>query len=109
MRLVVVSNRLPITITEEGGYRFQESVGGLVSGLKSYLDSLKYPPVPNHICKYLWVGWPGITIKEKAKELIKSRISSDFNSYPIFLSESTLDKFYNGFYNKTAPPPASTS
>jgi trehalose-6-phosphate synthase len=34
MRLVIVSNRLPITITEEGEYRFQESAGGLVSGFE---------------------------------------------------------------------------
>ena len=97
MRLVVVSNRLPITITEEGGYRFQESVGGLVSGLKSYLDSLKYPPVADRIGKYLWVGWPGITIKEKAKELIKSRIYSEFNSTQSFYPKVPWINFITDF------------
>lgn len=38
MGLLIVSNRLPITIVEKKGeLRLQESVGGLVSGLSAYL------------------------------------------------------------------------
>ncbi|MCJ7445544.1 MAG: trehalose-6-phosphate synthase [Methanotrichaceae archaeon] len=103
MRLLIVSNRLPITVLDGDDLNFQESVGGLVSGLKSYLDSLMISS-SNSICKYIWVGWPGITIRDQVKEIVRSRLYSEFHSYPIFLSESTMDKFYNGFCNKTIWP-----
>jgi len=42
MRLVIVSNRLPVTIARNGDeFSFEESVGGLATGLSSYLKSLK--------------------------------------------------------------------
>jgi len=52
----------------------------------------------------VWIGWPGITIKDQIKEIVKSKFLSEFNSYPIFLSDSTMDRFYNGFCNKTIWP-----
>lgn len=50
-RLIVVSNRLPITITKnkDGKYEFKLSSGGLVSAL-SGLKKLR---------KFIWIGWPG--------------------------------------------------
>ena len=69
MRLLIVSNRLPITVDDEGGtLNLKESVGGLVSGLKSYLDSPRSSPSTKSINDYTWLGWPGTTIKEKMKE-----------------------------------------
>ena len=42
MRLLIVSNRLPIvTVEEKGQLLFRESAGGLVSGISAYLDSLR--------------------------------------------------------------------
>ena len=42
MRILIVSNRLPFTVLEkEGTFRYQESVGGMVSGLSGYIDSMK--------------------------------------------------------------------
>ncbi|MBI4616383.1 MAG: hypothetical protein HY720_22420, partial [Planctomycetes bacterium] len=65
-RILVVSNRLPFTIRrDETGYRFEPSVGGLVSGLSAYLDYLKSsapaadPPPSGSVPGYVWVGWPG--------------------------------------------------
>ena len=78
MRLLIVSNRLPITVVEEGGsLNFKESVGGLVSGLKSYLDSPRSSSSTKSISDYAWLGWPGTTIKEKMKDELKSRIHSE--------------------------------
>jgi len=38
MRILIVSNRLPFTVVEkEGTFRYQESVGGMVSGLSGYM------------------------------------------------------------------------
>ena len=103
MRLLVVSNRLPITILEDKELKFKESVGGLVSGLKAYLDFINSKS-ENQKCEYTWVGWPGATIEDSRKEETQSRIYSDFKAYPVFLSGGDMDKFYHGFCNKTIWP-----
>ncbi len=103
MRLLIVSNRLPITIVKkEGKLKFQESVGGLVSGLSSYLGSLKGSTFTK--AEYIWVGWPGLAIDDKTKEKLKTTAMGRFHAYPIFLSANTMDKFYQGFCNKTIWP-----
>ncbi|MDD5067384.1 MAG: trehalose-6-phosphate synthase, partial [bacterium] len=126
MRILIISNRLPVTaLDNEGELTFQESAGGLVSGLNAYLDSLKN----NHgtPCEYLWIGWPGIPTEEERrpfknkffaifkffsgwskaygkKEKIRSQMMDQFNSYPVFLSQDDIDKFYYGFSNRTLWP-----
>ena len=105
MRLLIVSNRLPITVVEEGGsLNYKESVGGLVSGLKSYLDSPRSSSSAKSINDYAWLGWPGTTIKERMKDELKARIYSELHSYPVFISEKAMDKFYLGFCNRTIWP-----
>ncbi len=103
MRLLVVSNRLPITIIEkEGKLRFKESVGGLVSGLSAYLDSLSGSSFTKS--EYIWVGWPGIAVDDKTKEELRLKALTEFHAYPVFLSEKVMEKFYHGFCNKTIWP-----
>ncbi len=103
MRLVIVSNRLPFTVTErEGEFYFKKSVGGLVSGLVTYLDTLKNSSVKK---EYIWVGWPEIALDDESlKEKMKSKALSQFHTYPVFLPEETKEKFYYGFCNKTIWP-----
>lgn len=98
MGLLIVSNRLPITIIEKKGeLRFQESVGGLVSGLSAYLSSAK--------SGHKWVGWSGIEVEdERIKEELRKRALAEYHSYPLFISEKVMEKFYNGFCNKTLWP-----
>ena len=56
MKLVIVSNRLPVSLVEkEGSLDFAQSPGGLASGLRTYLDS----PRSAVGAGYAWVGWPG--------------------------------------------------
>jgi trehalose 6-phosphate synthase/phosphatase len=102
-RMLIVSNRLPFTIAEEGGaLTLKESGGGLVSGLSSYLDSLK---TSSSKSKYVWVGWPGTTVEgDEAKEQLKAIATADFSAYPVFLSEEDMENFYLGFCNKTIWP-----
>lgn len=103
MRLLVISNRLPFTVTEkEGKLTFKESAGGLVSGLSAYLDSLKGSSFTKS--KYIWVGWPGYAVADKSKKTLKSKALNEFNAYPVFLSEKLMEKFYLGFCNKTIWP-----
>lgn len=51
-RLLIVSNRLPITIKRKNKreYEFSMSSGGLVSALSGLKKSISF----------LWIGWPGI-------------------------------------------------
>ncbi|MEW6040916.1 MAG: bifunctional alpha,alpha-trehalose-phosphate synthase (UDP-forming)/trehalose-phosphatase [Elusimicrobiota bacterium] len=103
MRLIIVSNRLPFTVENKGGVlEFTESAGGLVSGISSYLDSLKNSSFSKN--EYVWVGWPGITLPETLKGELKKKAYSEFRSYPVFLAEDAMGAFYHGFCNKTIWP-----
>jgi trehalose 6-phosphate synthase/phosphatase len=129
-RLLIVANRSPFTALEENGkLEFKESSGGLVSGLTAYLDQGRGPraegrdgsskvltskdpqsavrdprlthgsPLP-----YVWIGWPGGTISTKNKDAVKRVALDEYNSYPVFLSESEMEQFYQGFCNNTIWP-----
>jgi len=106
MRLLIVSNRLPFTVVEsEGKLVFQEAVGGLVSGLSAYLDSLKGSSFTKS--EYIWVGWPGISVDKKSKEELEQlseKALSEFHAQPVFLTARAMEKFYQGFCNKTIWP-----
>jgi trehalose 6-phosphate synthase/phosphatase len=100
MRLLFISNRLPITVVDESTLKLQESVGGLASGLRAYLDSVK----SSSAYDYAWIGWPGMAVRGKKKELLSQKLASEFNAYPVFLSEKSMDRFYHGFCNRTIWP-----
>jgi trehalose 6-phosphate synthase/phosphatase len=87
---------------EQGELRFDESAGGLVSGLSSYLDSYKQhlPRREEHV----WVGWPGSTVAEELKDQVRERALAEYHAYPVFLSEADMDHFYLGFCNSTIWP-----
>lgn len=103
MRLLVVSNRLPIVVVEEDGeMTFHEGAGGLVSGISAYLDSLKGSSFAK--TEHLWIGWPGVTIEEPAKQSATAAALSQFDARPVFLTERSMDKFYHGFCNKIIWP-----
>lgn len=109
MRLLIVSNRLPVTVIKDGDdLRFHESVGGLASGLQAYLDYLKSCPLSPIQCgqpqlDFVWIGWPGITVEDGQKDSLRSKLST-FHAHPVFLSEKSMEKFYYGFSNKTIWP-----
>ena len=102
-RLVIVSNRLPFNVkVENGKITFHESAGGLVTGLASFMQSRRRTPALS--MEHLWVGWPGSTVEVSLQgQLIRESLSS-FQSYPVFLSEEQMEKFYLGFCNSTIWP-----
>lgn len=103
MRLLVVSNRLPVTVVkQESGFSLQESMGGLVSGLSAYLNSLRSSSFTK--ASYVWVGWPGVAVNEKARPELRNRLQREFRAHPVFVSERSMDQFYFGFCNKTLWP-----
>lgn len=100
MRLLIVSNRLPVTAgAKDGKLVFSESSGGLVSGLSTYIDSLKTSSVIQS--DYLWIGWPGATIPASLQTKMEVELLTRFRAVPVSLSEEAMDKFYHGFCNQT--------
>jgi trehalose 6-phosphate synthase/phosphatase len=95
--LIIVSNRLPISVTKRANdLRFQPSVGGLATGLSSFCES--------HQSR--WIGWPGIAtdkISERQKQQTSSKLKEQ-NCHPVFLSAKNIQNFYRGFCNKTIWP-----
>ena len=97
-KLLIVSNRLPVTIQKKKGeLHFNPSVGGLATGLGSFYKSYDS----------MWVGWCGIPsekIDVKEKENIESTLAKEFSSYPVFLSKRNIELYYSEFCNKTLWP-----
>jgi len=104
MRLLIVSNRLPITIEEQesGELLIKQSVGGLVSGISDYLSRLKFSEFLKP--DYVWIGFSGIDVDSKQKEKLSKKLFQHYNAWPVFLSKRVVDKFYHGFCNKILWP-----
>ena len=88
-RLLLVSNRLPITIkrSEDGAYDFSMSSGGLVSGLSGLTKTTTFQ----------WFGWPGIEIPNDEVGPLKQRLRDEYNAIPVLLDDGMADRYYNGF------------
>lgn len=101
MRSLIVSNRLPFTVTtEDSDLVLQPSPGGLVTGLSAYLEWRKKAS-PGH--ESLWIGWPGIDVDEKSRDDLRAKATKQ-QSLPVFIDADTMDKFYHGFCNSTIWP-----
>jgi trehalose 6-phosphate synthase len=88
-RLLVVSNRLPVTIKRigKGQYDYNVSSGGLNSGLSALGKEMKFQ----------WFGWPGIAIPEEDVNGVSETLRLDYDAVPVFLEDDLADKHYNGF------------
>ncbi|HEX8546231.1 MAG TPA: bifunctional alpha,alpha-trehalose-phosphate synthase (UDP-forming)/trehalose-phosphatase [Cytophagaceae bacterium] len=94
-KTLIVSNRLPVSIKEkEGKFVVSPSAGGLATGLGSV-----YKTGEN-----IWIGWPGDIISEEDKMKTVSDDLLKENMAPVFLSESDVELFYEGFSNSTLWP-----
>lgn len=102
-RLVIVSNRLPFSVMQEGEkIAFHESAGGLVTGLSSFLASLGQEG--SAAARHLWIGWPGGTVDPSLHAAVKTEALQQYNCFPVFLSQEDMDQFYLGFCNRTIWP-----
>ena len=90
MKLIIISNRLPLTLIEENNeYKVKTSAGGLATGLSS-LET----PLEKH-----WIGWPGIHITSQlAKDEIDAKLSSR-NFHPVYLTPQQIEDYYEGYSN----------
>lgn len=96
-QILIVSNRLPVTVKKtDGKLSFETSMGGVATGLASYVNSRKNK----------WIGWPGIAseeLTEDDKQTITTELAKR-NCAPVFLSRRQLDDFYNGYSNSLLWP-----
>lgn len=103
MRLVVVSNRLPFTVSfKDGAPEFKTSTGGLSTGLASYLRQANAGAREN--LDYFWLGWPGTSIAPEFEATVRKHGAEQFKCAPVFLPEESMERFYHGFCNKTIWP-----
>ncbi|TYJ55489.1 alpha,alpha-trehalose-phosphate synthase (UDP-forming) [Cryptococcus floricola] len=95
-RLIVVSNRLPVTISKDdnGEYHFKMSSGGLVSALSGCKKSMSF----------IWIGWPGKDIPMADREHVNKRLLEEYNCLAVYLSDELADRHYNGFSNSILWP-----
>lgn len=96
--LIVVSNRLPVTIKADpsvpGGYTFSLSSGGLVSALSGAKKSMSFT----------WIGWPGISVPQQDEAYIADKLKKDYSCEPVWLDDDVADAHYNGFSNSILWP-----
>ncbi|KAK3710975.1 Trehalose-6-P synthase/phosphatase complex synthase subunit [Vermiconidia calcicola] len=95
-RLVIVANRLPITVKrlDDGGYDMIPSSGGLVSGLAGLMKTTEFR----------WYGWPGLEVPPEDMEEVKLRCRDEHKAIPVFMPEELSDRHYNGFSNSILWP-----
>ena len=95
-RLLLVSNRLPVTVARvDGEVVIEPSMGGLATGLSG----------PHRESGGWWIGWPGalsdLTAEERgfaSEKLLGMRL------LPIELSEEEVAGYYEGFSNRVLWP-----
>ena len=87
-RVLLVSNRLPVTLTNgEDGLQVHPSTGGLATALATVHDS----------GRSLWFGWPGLVEGVPAAEV--ARALAPHRVVPIHITAAEVKAYYDGFCN----------
>lgn len=96
-RFIIVSNRLPVSVSKvDGKLTYTPSSGGLATAMSSLGND-----------NQLWIGWPGISSDEldaKDKAAITRKLVKDYGCYPVFLTREEVHNFYEGYSNDTLWP-----
>ena len=90
-RLIIVSNRLPVSLQRRGaGYSVHPSAGGLATSLNALRERMPM----------LWLGWPGVSVTDPdERRAVASRLEDEFGCIPLFLPQPAFDRYYSGFSN----------
>lgn len=81
--LLIISNRLPITIKKENdNYKYNVSSGGLVTGLSGLSKATRFQ----------WFGWPGLEIPEEDVERVTRELHEKHDAVPVWISDELADK-----------------
>ncbi|KAJ3188050.1 Trehalose-6-P synthase/phosphatase complex synthase subunit, partial [Entophlyctis luteolus] len=92
-RLIMVSNRLPITVTlieSSGKYQYARSSGGLVAGISGLAARMPF----------VWVGWPGLAVPTEAQNDVRNDLRDQYDAIPVFMSDELVKGHYVGFCNR---------
>ena len=90
-RVLIVSNRLPVSIRRgPNGFEIERSPGGLATGLRG----------PHERGDGWWLGWPGLAgaLSDAERAELTERLGRD-RMMPLFLSPSEITRYYDGFCN----------
>ena len=95
-RLIIVSNRLPVTTSlEDGHVQLAAASGGLATGLGSWQRQ----------SAAVWVGWPGdfesYTTQQRAE---LDTLLAGAGVVPVRLSAGEIEQYYEGFSNRVLWP-----
>lgn len=95
-RLLLVSNRLPVTVkAEKDTVSVVRSSGGLATGLSG----------PHARSGGVWIGWPGdvsrLSSAQRAK--VESQLAEQ-RCVPLYLSASEVSRYYEGYSNRVLWP-----
>src|SRR6059036_1318438 len=94
MTLILVSNRLPVTVRRIGNrLDVQPNPGGVAAGLASFHRELQAR----------WFGWPGSIAPGESKQ-VAARLEKEFDCVPVVLPSSLARPYYAGFSNGTLWP-----
>jgi trehalose 6-phosphate synthase/phosphatase len=90
-RVILVSNRLPISVrVEHGELVVGRSSGGLATGLSGYHDR----------GESVWIGWPGETwrLTPDQRKTLSTSLAA-MHAFPVDLSAAEVQRYYDGFSN----------
>ncbi|WP_437486197.1 bifunctional alpha,alpha-trehalose-phosphate synthase (UDP-forming)/trehalose-phosphatase [Sorangium sp. So ce1014] len=90
-RLLIVSNRLPVTVhVDEGDVSVVPSAGGLVTALRG----------PHERHGGLWLGWPGDVSRLGAEQRhsLEEQLEQ-LGAVPVHLTPDEVSRYYDGFSN----------
>jgi trehalose 6-phosphate synthase/phosphatase len=95
-RLLIVSNRLPVTAElVDKRLRLAPATGGLASGLRFWHEQ----------SKGLWIGWPGDVSRFGAEQRTELAQALQARAIvPVYLSSDHVDRYYHGFSNRVLWP-----
>ncbi len=107
MRLIIVANRLPFSISRrDGRVQLRPSPGGLASGLRDLVERFAGGQ-PNGALAgldgFVWIGWTGEVV-ESHHQLAVTEAARARNAEPVYLSSADEELFYRGFANQTLWP-----
>ncbi len=91
MRVLLVSNRLPINVVKTpAGIEVLPSSGGLATGLSG----------PHAASEGWWIGWPGDVsdLEPSQLEELERRLAA-LRNVPVYLTQQEQEHYYEGFAN----------
>lgn len=100
VRLIVISNRLPVTVSvKDGEVSIRESVGGLATAMKTFPSATEGGRALG-FDEVSWVGWSGLAEDSPDPKVAERSMGLE----PVPLGEREVKLYYEGLANATIWP-----